>query len=877
MVNKKLILIDGNSLANRAFYALPLLSNKKGLFTNAVYGIAMLLFKIYETERPDSMLVAFDAGKETFRHQEYEEYKGKRLKTPNELSMQFPIIKDMLDKMSIKHFELAGYEADDIIGTIVKKAEQENNLEIIIISGDKDLMQLVSDKTTLYLTKKGVTETEKFDIKQIKEKYGLAPEQIIDLKGLMGDQSDNIPGVPGIGEKTALKLLQEYHSVKEVITNVEKIKQEKLRENIIKYQGQALLSKKLATIFCEVPLELTINDLQLQEYDREELVKLFSELEFNSLIEKIKKEDEKGNEEFFQLNYLLLANLSTKEIENLLADSYAVFPVYINEELLCLSLVNEEKHLIVSREFIDSSNEFKEWLKDSTKEKYSYAVKRIATTFKKKNIEIKGFSFDFQLITYLLNPIDGEKEITELLKTYNYPEVYSESEVFGQGAKWHLPEVERIYDYAIRIAKGIWTIKPLIEKELEGKKLAELYYNLELPLTFVLAEMEITGMTIDLDRLIGMKDEFTEKLSKIEEEIYQLAGVKFNLNSPKQLGEILFDKLQLPTMKKTKTGYSTDAQTLEKLEPLHPVISKILDYRQLSKLLSTYLEGMLKVLDPISKKVHTILNQTITATGRLSSTEPNLQNIPIRLEEGKKIREIFVPEQAGNYILSADYSQVELRVLAHISRDENLIQAFKANLDIHNKTAVDIFNVKEDLVTPLMRRTAKAVNFGIVYGISDYGLAQNLNISRKEAQQFIERYFSIYQGVKKYMQDIVEKAKKDGYVTTLFNRRRYLPDIMSSNYNIRSFAERTAMNTPIQGTAADIIKFAMVNINNELKNKKLKSKMILQVHDELIFDVEKDELELMLELVPKLMEEAVKLDVPLKVDVAYGSNWYQAK
>jgi len=877
MVKKKLILIDGNSLANRAFYALPLLSNKKGLFTNAVYGIAMLLFKIYETERPDSMLVAFDAGKETFRHQEYEEYKGKRLKTPNELSSQFPIIKEMLDKMSIKHFELAGYEADDIIGTIVKKAEQENNLEIIIISGDKDLMQLVSDKTTLYLTKKGVTETEKFDIKQIKEKYGLMPEQIIDLKGLMGDQSDNIPGVPGIGEKTALKLLQEYHSVEEVITNVEKIKQGKLKDNIIKYQEQALLSKKLATIFCDVPLELTINDLQLQEIDQEELVKLFSELEFNSLIEKIKKEDEKGNEEFFQLNYLLLANLSTKEIENLLADSYAVFPVYINEELNCLSLVNEEKHLIVSKEFIDSSNEFKEWLKDSTKEKYSYAVKRIATTFKKKNIEIKGFSFDLQLITYLLNPIDGEKEITELLKTYNYPEVYSESEVFGQGAKWHLPEIERIYDYAIRIAKGIWTIKPLIEKELEEKKLAELYYNLELPLTFVLAEMEITGMEIDLDRLIGMKDEFTEKLSKIEEEIYQFAGVKFNLNSPKQLGEILFDKLQLPTMKKTKTGYSTDAQTLEKLEPLHPVISKILDYRQLSKLLSTYLEGMLKVLDPISKKVHTIFNQTITATGRLSSTEPNLQNIPIRLEEGKKIREIFVPEQAGNYILSADYSQVELRVLAHISRDENLIQAFKANLDIHKKTAVDIFNVKEDLVTPLMRRTAKAVNFGIVYGISDYGLAQNLNISRKEAQQFIERYFSIYQGVKKYMQDIVEKAKKDGYVTTLFNRRRYLPDIMSSNYNIRSFAERTAMNTPIQGTAADIIKFAMVNINNELKNKKLKSKMILQVHDELIFDVEKDELELMLELVPKLMEEAVKLDVPLKVDVAYGSNWYQAK
>lgn len=872
----KLVLIDGNSIAYRAFFALPLLHNEKGIHTNAIYGFTMMLMKIIEEEKPTHMLVAFDAGKTTFRHELYTEYKGGRQKTPPELSEQFPFLRELLDAYNIRTYELENYEADDIIGTLATQAEKEG-FRVVIISGDRDLTQLTSDRIHVHVTKKGITDMERYTPQHVHEKYGLTPAQIVDLKGLMGDASDHIPGVPGIGEKTALKLLKEYGTVENVLASIEHLSGKKLKENLQTYREQALLSKQLATIHRDVPLTLSLDELAWESYDSERVAALFQELGFISLMDKIGQ----PSHEKASLTNISFETVQTIDEQMLTKESALVVEVidvnYHRAPILGFALVNERGHFFIPTDVALASSVFKTWLEDEQCKKSVFDAKRAIVALKWNGIELKGIDFDLLLAAYLLNPTDANGDIAAVAKTKQYTEVQSDEEVYGKGAKQAIPPTDVLAEHLVRKAKAIASLKETYIHELKQNEQFELLIHLELPLTFILAEMEFIGVKVDVNRLQDMGKEFTAQLQQIEQRIYELAGTTFNINSPKQLGTILFEKLQLPIVKKTKTGYSTSADVLEKLAPYHEIIEQILHYRQLGKLQSTYVEGLMKVVRQDTGKVHTIFQQALTQTGRLSSTEPNLQNIPIRIEEGRKIRQAFVPSFDDWVIFAADYSQIELRVLAHIANDENLIAAFHHDLDIHTKTAMDIFHVKEEEVTAQMRRQAKAVNFGIVYGISDYGLSQNLGITRKEAAEFIERYFQSYPGVKRYMEEIVQDAKQKGYVTTLLHRRRYLPDITSSNFNVRSFAERTAMNTPIQGSAADIIKKAMIDLAKRLHEERLQARLLLQVHDELILEAPKEEVDLLKNIVPDVMENAVSLRVPLKVDYHFGPTWYDAK
>ncbi len=886
------VLIDGNSIANRAFYALPLLSTSGGLHTNAVLGFTTMLLKVLEEMKPTHLLVAFDAGKVVFRHSEFAEYKGGRAKTPPELSEQFPLIRELLNAFSITHYEKEGYEADDIIGTLTLQAEQ-NGWRTTVITGDKDMLQLVSDHVSVALTRKGVSEIELYTTKEIEEKYGLAPRQIIDLKGLMGDASDNIPGVPGVGEKTALKLLHEYGSIDEVLANIDRISGKKLQENLRNNVEQAKMSKSLATIMRDAPVEIDMDSARYEGYDAAALVEFFKKLEFKSLIPKVKPTqdgpayadtgtDEKpvAGVQLFSFEIVQAGRLA--EFAEKLTSPMALAVEldgdnYHHAPLLGFGLAADGVSLYVPVEVAREWQPFLDWLADESKQKWVFDGKRDTVGLGWHGIRLAGIGFDVYLASYLLNASESNPVISDVAAQYAAVQVASDDDVYGKGAKRMVPEQAMLAEHVARKAAAIWQSVPAIRGEIDKHQLSGLLTEIEEPLSLVLARMESTGIKVDGNRLIRMGQDLDEELDALTAQIYELAGQPFNINSPKQLGEILYDKLNLPVLKKTKTGPSTSADVLEKLAPYHPIIDTILHYRQLGKLRSTYIEGLLKEIHNRTNKVHTRFNQAITATGRLSSTEPNLQNIPIRLEEGRKIREAFVPSEPGWYILAADYSQIELRILAHISRDANLIDAFRRGMDIHTRTAMDVFGVPEAEVTPLMRRQAKAVNFGIVYGISDYGLSQNLNIPRKEAAAFIDRYFSVFSGVKRYMEEIVQQAKRDGYVTTLLNRRRYLPDIKSSNFNLRSFAERTAMNTPIQGTAADIIKLAMVRMQERLSQEGLASRMLLQVHDELVFEVPEDELARMQEIVPDVMENALSLDVPLKVDVHWGRTWYEAK
>ncbi|MGG3999982.1 DNA polymerase I [Anoxybacillus kestanbolensis] len=872
----KLVLIDGNSIAYRAFFALPLLHNDKGIHTNAIYGFTMMLMKLIEEEKPTHMLVAFDAGKTTFRHEVYTEYKGGRQKTPPELSEQFPFLRELLDAYNIRTYELENYEADDIIGTLATKAEKEG-FDVVIISGDRDLTQLASERIHVHVTKKGITDMERYTPEYVFEKYGLTPAQIVDLKGLMGDASDNIPGVPGVGEKTALKLLKEYGTVEHVLASLEHISGKKLKENLQTYREQALLSKQLATIHRDVPLTLSLDELAWQSYDAERVAALFQEFGFTSLMDKIGQ----ISQEQLSLTDISFVTVQAIDEHMLTKEGALVVEVmdanYHQAPIIGFALVNERGHFFIPTDIALASSRFKRWLEDEQCKKSVFDAKRAIVALKWNGIELKGVDFDLLLAAYLLNPTDANGDVAAIAKTKQYTDVQSDEEVYGKGAKQAIPPTNVLAEHLVRKAKAIASLKETYIQELKRNEQFELLVHLELPLTFILAQMEFYGVKVDVDRLEQMGKEFTAQLEQIEQRIYELAGTTFNINSPKQLGTILFEKLQLPIVKKTKTGYSTSADVLEKLAPYHEIIEQILHYRQLGKLQSTYVEGLMKVVRKDTGKVHTIFQQALTQTGRLSSTEPNLQNIPIRIEEGRKIRQAFVPSSDDWVIFAADYSQIELRVLAHIANDENLIAAFHHDLDIHTKTAMDIFHVKEDEVTAHMRRQAKAVNFGIVYGISDYGLSQNLGITRKEAAEFIERYFRSYPGVKRYMEEIVQDAKQKGYVTTLLHRRRYLPDITSSNFNVRSFAERTAMNTPIQGSAADIIKKAMIDLANRLHEERLQTRLLLQVHDELILEAPKEEIELLKEIVPDVMENAVSLRVPLKVDYHFGPTWYDAK
>lgn len=877
-MKKKLILIDGNSIAYRAFFALPLLSNDKGVHTNAIYGFTMMLMKILEDEKPSHMLVAFDAGKTTFRHSTFKEYKGGRQKTPPELSEQFPLVRQLLDTYGIARYELENYEADDIIGTLAQQASKED-YEVKVISGDRDLLQLVDEQVTVSMTKKGITEVEEYTPAAILEKYELTPEQIVDMKGLMGDKSDNIPGVPGIGEKTAIKLLKQFKTVEGVYENIDEVSGAKLLQNLSENKEQALMSKELATINTDSPIQVTVNDTLRPDAEMDKVAEFFKLLGFSSLLTKLGVSLE--NEPTEELEEIKFDVLETISEEHLITESSLIVEMvgenYHTELIQGFGLSNEKGHFFIPTTVGLESDVFKSWLEDEQVKKNVYDAKGAYVALKWKEIHLKGVDFDPLLASYINDPAQSNKEFSDLINGKINFSIQTAESIYGKGAKQAQPSNEILADYVVRKTIAISKLKDMLEESLRKNSQYELLTELELPLTFILGDMEFEGVTVREETLKKMGTELASKLKELEEKIYELAGEKFNINSPKQLGVILFEKLQLPSGKKTKTGYSTSADVLEKLESEHEIIRMILHFRQVGKLNSTYVEGLLKVINPADSKVHTRFNQVLAQTGRLSSIDPNLQNIPIRLEEGRKIRKAFVASKKDWVIFAADYSQIELRVLAHIAQDENLMEAFKNDFDVHTKTAMDVFHVSEDEVTSNMRRQAKAVNFGIVYGISDYGLSQGLGITRRDASIFIEKYFASYPKVKDYMSDIIQKAKLEGFVSTILNRRRYIPEITSSNFNVRGFAERTAMNTPIQGSAADIIKKAMILLDERLKSEKLQAKLILQVHDELILEAPKEELAILEKLVPEVMEHAVELIVPLKVDYNAGESWFEAK
>lgn len=876
-MSNKLVLIDGNSILYRAFFALPLLNNDKGVYTNAVYGFTTMLMRILEEEKPTHMLVAFDAGKTTFRHKTYKEYKAGRQKTPSELSEQFSLTRELLDAFQIPHYELDLYEADDIIGTLAKEGDQKK-WDVKVISGDQDLLQLVSNKVTVDLTKRGISEVDSYTPDFMKEKMEISPDQVIDLKALMGDSSDNIPGVPGVGIKTATKLLKEYKTLDAIYDNIDKLGGKKLKENLVTYKEDAYTSKDLVTIKRDTPIDLSLNNLTYKGYEQSKVAAIFNDLEFRSLLNRIGVEDNSTPEEMQEIEYSIVDEIKEpmftgKEalVVEMITDNYHEAPIE------AIGIVNEQDAYYIPTELALKSAVFKQWAEDETKEKLVFDAKGTLVSLLHQGIHLKGVTFDLLLASYLINPADNHHDIPAIGHRMGKTDVLFDEAVYGKGAKLAVPSDEKLLsDHVVRKTQTLYLLQAEMEEQLRNNDQFDLYHDLEMPLSLILGEMEYTGVLIDIHQLEEMGADLTKRLEAIETDVYGMAGEEFNLNSPKQLGVILFEKLGLPVIKKTKTGYSTAADVLEKLEDKHEIIPRIFLYRQLRTLHSTFIEGLLKVVNKDTKKIHTRFNQALTQTGRLSSVDPNLQNIPIRLEEGRKIRQAFVPAEEDWIMFAADYSQIELRVLAHIAKDERLINAFNDDIDIHTLTAADVFHVDRDDVTSEMREQAKAVNFGIVYGISDYGLSQNLGISRKEAKAFIDRYFEIYPGVQKYMKEIVQDAKHKGYVTTIMNRRRYLPELTSRNFNQRSFAERTAMNTPIQGSAADIIKKAMIELRATLAREKLAARMLLQVHDELIIEAPKAELDQLKKFVPSVMENTVELIVPLKVDYSYGKSWYDA-
>lgn len=882
--NKKLLLIDGNSVSFRAFFAmhnvLDKFVNGEGIHTNALYAFNNMLELILKDEKPTHALVAFDAGKTTFRTKMFDEYKGTRAKTPQELMEQLPLIQEMLNYRGIKTYELPDYEADDIIGTMSHKAELDG-MDVTIITGDRDLTQLATDKVTVKVNVKGVTETESYTPEHVQEKLGITPKQIIDMKGLMGDNSDHYPGVEKVGEKTAIKLLNQYGSVEGIYEHVDEMKKSKLKEHLINDKDKAFLSKKLATIDLEAPVELQLTDLEYRGDNQEQLMQFYQKMNFKTFLSRMDVPQEDTAEKLADIKVLELNDKAVEKIVN--SDKVHTLVVegfgenYHTSPIIGLLISDDENYYGTTDFSILENAQLKDWLADSSKEKYLFDNKATIAQLTRYGCQLSGVTFDMLLVAYLLDTNDNKQDIGLVAKNYdiNLP---TEEEFYGKGVKKAVPEDDNVLlNFLAQKAQIINTLKDKMMSELKDNDQDSLYDEIELPLSIVLAEMEIKGITVEVSKLKEMENAFATRLAKIEQEIYQEAGKEFNINSPKQLGVVLFEDLKLPVIKKTKTGYSTSVDVLEKLKDKSPVVQKVLDYRQISKIQSTYVVGLQKFVQP-DNKIHTIYLQTLTQTGRLSSIEPNLQNIPIRIDEGKQIRKAFVPKHPDWEIFSADYSQVELRVLAHISGDEHMQEAFNEDYDIHAHTAMRIFGLDStDEVTPNMRRQAKATNFGIVYGISDYGLSQNIGISRKKAAEFIASYFEQYPGVKKYMDDIVKYARENGYVETIMHRRRYLPDIHSRNFNIRNFAQRTAMNTPIQGSAADIIKVAMINMQKMLEKEKLQANLLLQVHDEMIFEAPKSEIATLEKLVPSVMDSAVKLDVPLKVEIAHGKTWYEAK
>lgn len=859
MDKKKIMVIDGNSLMYRAFYGIRLLTTSKGVFTNAIFGFINMLFNLIDEYKPDYIGVAFDMKGPTFRHELYEDYKGKRQKAPEELLPQFVLLRKLLRTMDIPVFQREGFEADDILGSFARIAEEEG-LRAYIVTGDRDTMQLVSDNVTVLLNRRGTTDMHIFDPKEVKSVYGLTPFQIIDLKGLMGDSSDNIPGVPGVGKKTAQKLLSQYKTMENIFDNIDEISGKKLKENLSLYKDLAILSKKLATIEREIPIDFSLGDSPYTIPNTPELKELLEELEFNSILSRLNFEI--GDSEV-QTDVTDKKTVIIKSIEEL--------AVYVQEALskefiafLCeddaVSFAWDRKsvyHLELFRDMLGGGLDYYEAMEILKPVFENQGIKKIVHEGKKlllrswkEGIRISNLYFDTFIAAYLLDPTHTRYDVKYLL--YEYLKIQVD-----------MPDAADLFHLAEEL-----------RTKLKEFGMEHLYEDIEHPLIEVLAQMELTGFKVNKDMLRKLDVEFTGVLEGLTQRIYEFAGEEFNINSPKQLGVILFEKLGLPPVKKTKTGYSTNIEVLERLKDSHDIISKIIEYRQVMKLKSTYVDGLLAVIDDEDGRIHSSFNQTITATGRISSTEPNLQNIPVRLEMGRRIRQVFVPSDEDHILVDADYSQIELRVLAHISGDPTFKDAFKNNQDIHRRTAAEVLGIPIEEVTVQQRNDAKAVNFGIVYGISDFGLARNLGISRNKASTYINNYLNRYPGIREYMARIVNEGKEKGYVSTLMGRRRYLPELASRNFNIRSFGERIALNTPIQGTAADIIKKAMNGVFYELKTRGLKSKLILQVHDELIIDAYKPELELVKEILKEKMENAAELSVPLIVDIGIGSNWY---
>lgn len=886
MAQKKLLLIDGNSVAFRAFYALyrqlDRFTSPDGLHTNAIFTFKNMLDAIIKQTQPTNVLVAFDAGKVTFRTKMYQDYKGGRQKTPSELSEQLPVIRELLKDLGIKSYELKDYEADDIIGTLSKMGE-DAGYTVDIVTGDRDLTQLASDKTTVLITKNGVGDTEAYTPEHMKEVNGVTPTAFIDMKALMGDNSDNYPGVTKVGPKTASRLIQKYGSVEKLYEHVDEMKKSKLKENLINDKDKAFLAKKLATIDRDSPVEVTLADTKLQDPNIEDLRNLYERLGFKKFLSELGTSGTDSNkQEIEKYEYLELTKENIVELEKInekevtfylamLGDNYHLAPI----EGFSLKVGNK---IYVSKDAVLLQEApLRQILEDKDIKKNVFDIKRTYVGLHRLDIKSEGLDYDMLLASYLVNNENNSNDLGEVAHLYDDYSVKTDLEVYGKGKKQAVPEDDVFFEHLAAKVAVIEKLKEPLLAKLKDHEQDDLYETIEIPVAFVLAKMEITGIKVEASVLNQLGNEFAIKLQELEQKIYQQAGEEFNLNSPKQLGHILFEKLNLPPIKKTKTGYSTSVEVLEQLKMKSPIVSEILDYRQIAKIQNTYVKGLLDCIQP-DGRIHTRYLQTLTATGRLSSVDPNLQNIPTRTDEGKQIRKAFVPSTKDGYIFSCDYSQVELRVLAHVSGDEHMQEAFKSGYDIHAHTAMKIFHLDSpDEVTPLMRRHAKAVNFGIVYGISDYGLSKNLGISRKQAKTFIENYFEQYPQIKDYMDEAIKKARENGYAETIMHRRRYLPDIHSKNFNVRSFAERTAINSPIQGSAADIIKIAMINMQKKLDELRLKTKMVLQVHDELIFDVPKEELDTIKKIVPDVMQSAVKLDVPLIADSNWGHNWYDAK
>ena len=909
----KLVLIDGNSILNRAFYGImgsKMLTTKDGKYTNAVYGFLAILFKVLDDIKPDYIAVAFDLKAPTARHKMYEGYKANRKGMPNELAEQMPIVKEILTDMNITIIEKETYEADDILGTLSKTAEKKG-IDVVIVSGDRDTFQLASNKVTIRIphTKVGKTEVDYFDEEAIVEKYGIKPKQLIEVKGLMGDTSDNIPGVSGIGEKTALELIKKYKTIDGLYKAIDDEKDDlkpKTKEKLVNDKEMAYLSRTLGTINREVPLDNKIEDLKIKEWNKEKVTEKFKELNFNRFMERFnlkeKSTESEGidlSKDLFSTKNIAVSNKYIEEVINKIKESKKIiFSILkekcedeekiIRKKITCISIYIEAENKVFSvsvnneKQFVEV---FKEVFEGTDIKKYGHDLGEDYVILKQLGITMNAICYDTKISAYDLNPTDSKYTIENLSIQYLniYLDEYLEKHGVSKQQNRQLDlftgiEEENNYD---RIKNDLYSyliqkIAEVTYKKLEEENLLDLFNNIEMPLVKVLGEMQFNGMPIDKDELIEFGSKLKEQIESLKQDIYMSVGEEFNINSTQQLGKILFEKLKLPVYKKTKTGYSTDSDILEKLLQEHPVIEKILEYRSLVKLNSTYVEGLIPYINAKTQRIHSYFHQTITATGRISSTEPNLQNIPTRVEQGKQIRKAF-NTKGGRIFIDADYSQIELRVLAHISKDKHMIDAFKNNEDIHKQAASKVLGIPIEKVTKEQRSEAKAVNFGIVYGISDYGLAQQLGISNKKAKEYIKQYLEKYSGVKAFMDNIVEKAKEDGYVETLFHRRRYIPELKSNNYMIRQFGSRAAMNTPIQGTAADIMKIAMINVFNKLQEENLDAKLVLQIHDELIIECDEKIKEKVKEILQDCMENAAKLDVPLNVETSEATSWYDVK